>query len=192
VARTRLNQTQFALLGLLDTAPGTGYDLKRRIEESISHFWREGWGQIYPTLKKLESEKLVARSAVNQGKRERHVYRVTRAGRARLATWLASPALPEVPRNELLLKLFFGSRTAPGRSLEHVESFRLEQERLLVAYTKLESQLRQEAAGHSELPFWLITLRYGRRRVEALIAWCIETQETLEAVGPGTKPISEV
>jgi DNA-binding PadR family transcriptional regulator len=182
MARRRLNQTQFALLGLLETEPGTGYELKRRIGQSLAHFWQEGWGQIYPTLKHLEAEKLVSRSIVKTGKRELRVYRITRLGRARLSAWLASPVSPEVPRNELLLKLFFSGQAADAHSQEHVAAFRKEQERLLSTYTSLESQLRREAAGHPQLPYWLITLSYGRHRVEALIAWCEETQKKLNAL----------
>jgi DNA-binding PadR family transcriptional regulator len=180
MAKKRLNQTQFALLGLLKTEPGTGYDLKRRIGESIAHFWQEGWGQIYPTLKQLEVENLVRRSVMKSGKRELQVYRITRLGRAHLTAWLASPVSPEVPRNELLLKLFFGGQL--DRIQEHVAVYRKEQERLLSNYISLESQLRRKAAAHPQLPFWLITLNYGRHRVQALIAWCEETQKTLDAL----------
>lgn len=182
MTRRRLNQTQFALLGLLETEPGTGYDLKRRIGQSIAHFWQEGWGQIYPTLKRLEADKLVSRLTVKSGKRELQVYRITRLGEARLSEWLASPVSPEVPRNELLLKLFFSGQVADARSQEHVGAFRKQQERLLSTYTSLESQLRREAAAHPQLPYWLITLSYGRHRVEALIAWCDETQKILNAL----------
>jgi DNA-binding PadR family transcriptional regulator len=180
MAKKRLNQTQFALLGLLETEPGTGYDLKRRIGESIAHFWQEGWGQIYPTLKQLEVENLVRRSVMKSGKRELQVYRITRLGRAHLTAWLASPVSPEVPRNELLLKLFFGGQL--DRIQEHVAVYRKEQERLLSNYISLESQLRRKAAAHPQLPFWLITLNYGRHRVQALIRWCEETQKTLDAL----------
>jgi DNA-binding PadR family transcriptional regulator len=180
MAKKRLNQTQFALLGLLETEPGTGYDLKRRIGQSIAHFWQEGWGQIYPTLKQLEMENLVRRSVMKSGKRELQVYRITRLGRAHLAAWLASPVSPEIPRNELLLKLFFGGDL--DRIREHLAAFRKEQDRLLSNYTSLESQLRREAAAHPQLPFWLITLSYGRHRVQALIAWCEETEKTLVAL----------
>ncbi|HEY4045477.1 MAG TPA: PadR family transcriptional regulator [Acidobacteriaceae bacterium] len=180
MAKKRLNQTQFALLGLLETEPGTGYDLKRRIGESIAHFWQEGWGQIYPTLKQLEVENLVRRSVMKSGKRELQVYRITRLGRAHLTAWLASPVSPEVPRNELLLKLFFGGQL--DRIQEHVAVYRKEQERLLSNYISLESQLRRKAAAHPQLPFWLITLNYGRHRVQALIRWCEETQKTLDTL----------
>jgi PadR family transcriptional regulator, regulatory protein AphA len=194
MAGGRINQTQFALLGLLDSKPRTGYELKQLIGCSIAHFWREGWGQIYPTLKKLESEKLLTRSVVKHGHRARQVYRITRAGRARLQAWLASPVSPEVPRNELLLKLFFGgigSGTTAGaqgnaagtsgveRCRRQVAVYREQQERLQAGYAALEAKLRATAQGHPHLPFWLITLSYGQCRAQAMCAWCDETLKTL-------------
>ncbi|MGH9601902.1 MAG: PadR family transcriptional regulator, partial [Terriglobales bacterium] len=51
--RSTTNTTRFALLGLLSLGPQSGYDLKKRMEQSIAHFWSESYGQIYPTLRRL-------------------------------------------------------------------------------------------------------------------------------------------
>jgi len=99
------------LLGLLTIEPMSGYDLGQTIRVSIGHFWNESYGQIYPNLKRLAAEGLVTAKAERQkGKPDRHIYSITPKGRERLAQWLAVAPQPEVPRNELLLKLFFGSR----------------------------------------------------------------------------------
>ena len=105
--------TPFALLGMLSIRPMSGYDIKKLIENSISYFWTESYGQIYPILKKLVTEKLVTRTTKKQsGKPDRHVYALTSAGRRVLRDWLARSPAPKVDRNELLLKLFFGEEVA--------------------------------------------------------------------------------
>ncbi|SON64502.1 transcriptional regulator of PadC (fragment) [Latilactobacillus sakei] len=45
------NILQYLLLGLLNQAPKTGYDLKRVFENEIGEFWQAKHSQIYPELK---------------------------------------------------------------------------------------------------------------------------------------------
>src|SRR5207248_1647711 len=87
---SRSIKSRYALLGMLSIRPMSGYDIKKLIEASISNFWSESYGQIYPTLKQLVAEKLVTRTVKKQtGKPDRHVYALTPAGRRRLREWLA-------------------------------------------------------------------------------------------------------
>ncbi|MCY7287157.1 MAG: PadR family transcriptional regulator [Cryobacterium sp.] len=44
---------KIALLGILNLAPMTGYDLKKSIEASVAHFWSADQSQIYRTLTAL-------------------------------------------------------------------------------------------------------------------------------------------
>src|SRR5215467_13951747 len=121
----RVSQSQFAILGLLSFEPMSGYDLKQLIAWSVGHFWREGYGQIYPTLQQLEKQRLVTKKTQRQkGKPDRNVYSLTPAGRERLEKWLNQPASPEIPRNELLLKLFFGQWVPAAISRSQVELHR--------------------------------------------------------------------
>ena len=108
--------TADAVLGLLSIAPMSGYGMRMIISQSIGHFWSESFGQIYPALRKLTAEGFVEKKTERQkGRPDRHMYSLTTAGRKRLAGWLMVPAVTEVPRNELLLKLFFGSHVPVRR-----------------------------------------------------------------------------
>src|SRR5580698_5087465 len=94
----RTNQSLFAMLGLLSLGPRTGYELRKLSEVSIRHFWRESYGQIYPSLRALEAQGLVARKPEMGGVRgrpNRQVYAITEAGEAALREWLAVSAKPE-------------------------------------------------------------------------------------------------
>src|SRR5579864_9281611 len=97
------------LLGLLAIEAMSGYDLGLTIRGSVGHFWNESYGQIYPNLKKLARDGFVScKPEQHKGKPDRRIYSITEKGRERLTKWLAVPPQPEIPRNEMLLKLFFG------------------------------------------------------------------------------------
>ena len=58
-----VNKTKYAILGVLDTFPGSGYDIKKYCDKSISYFWNENFGHIYPVLKQMENEGLVSKKS---------------------------------------------------------------------------------------------------------------------------------
>lgn len=173
--------TEYAVLGMLAGGPGSGYDLKKRIEGSVAHFWQESYGQIYPILARLAAGGLVDRRLERQkGKPDRHVYSITPAGLERLGRWLGEPVPEEKFRSELLLKLFFGRRRPVEETMGHVERFKERQERLGRVFAERERELRRQHAAHPGLPYWLMTLHFGRYRTEALLRWSEETLKTLE------------
>ena len=177
---SRDGKTRFAVLGLLSDGPLTGYDIKQMTERSTRHFWAESYGNLYPTLKKLEAEKLVAvRIEAQTGKPDRKVYAITGAGRVAMLQWLRRPIDPAPPRNELLLKLFFGGRTSWAVTRGHLESLVAREKNRLETFAELGEWLDGRYANDSHLPFWLATLSYGRCEADARIKWAEETLETL-------------
>ena len=173
--------TPNALLGLLSLGPMSGYDIRQLIPRSIGYFWSESYGQIYPGLKRLAAAGLVEKETKRQkGKPDRYVYSLTAEGRARLKDWLKLPAADVVPRSELLLKLFFGAHVSPSVNREHVTVFLETQEKALKTYAAVGKALRREEANDPQLPYWLMTLSFGRHRSAALVTWCKETLKELE------------
>jgi len=170
------NKSKYALLGVLSLGPMSGYDLKKTIEYSVGYFWKENYAQIYPMLKVLEREGLAVSSTEKQeGRPDRHVYTITEHGLDELRRWLAEPFEMQVERNELLLKLFLGDLVQVSTSIEHVQSYRARHVQLLQVYEQTEAHLRETMAHHEQLPYWLITLSYGRHIAHALLAWSEET-----------------
>jgi ABC-type antimicrobial peptide transport system permease subunit len=53
------NKARFVILGLLAHEPMSGYDIKKRIEYSISNFYDISYGQIYPELARMEVANLL-------------------------------------------------------------------------------------------------------------------------------------
>ena len=165
------NRTRLALLGFLSWGPMNGYRLKQLIEGSISNFWTESYGQIYPMLRQLEDEGLAKARSAEQGGRSRITYAITAAGRAELARWVAAPVEPRPLRNELLLKLFFGRQAEPAAARRHLENYRDERAALLARYARIRATLESIAAPPAHLPYWLITLSYGESEARAQLSW---------------------
>src|SRR5688500_1392437 len=104
-----LSNTAYVILGLLDAAPRTGYEIKQTVDNSTRFFWAASYGQIYPELRSLRDAGLVESERDDTGGRKRAVHRLTPAGREALRTWLAEPAAAAEYRDEKLLKLFFSA-----------------------------------------------------------------------------------
>ncbi len=179
----RSSSSREVLLGLLSIEPMSGYDLGQAIRASIGFFWNESYGQIYPSLRRLAAAGLVrARAEKQKGKPDRQVYSITTNGRAHLAQWLAVAPQPEVPRNELLLKLFFGARVSPGVIAGFVERM-AESERTILR--KIEKVRDEEIARFQHLPdapYWKMAARFGQLEFEAHLRWAEETLAALRAM----------
>jgi len=176
------SNTVNALLGLLSICPMSGYDIRQLIPFSIGHFWSESYGQIYPALKRMTAEGLIAKKTKrDKGKPVRHEYSLTEAGRTRLRAWLELPVAQRTPiRSELLLKLFFGAQVGTEVSRSHIEAALAAEEKTFQVYEATERQIRTAQANDPQLPYWLMTLNLGRHCSIATIAWCRETLMELD------------
>lgn len=179
MARTP-NRTRQALLGFLSWGPQTGYGLRKVIDGSVSNFWTESYGRIYPMLKELEEEGL-ATSVERQtpGGRPTKTYSITDRGRGELATWLADEPAPPARRNELLLKLFFAARAEGTNPSSMVEAFRAEKLAELERYAETRDELESAASPPPDMKYWMLTLRYGEFEAEAHVRWADEVLKEL-------------
>jgi PadR family transcriptional regulator AphA len=124
--------TKTVCLGLLTFGEACGYDLKKHFESSFEHFFPVGYGSIYPALASLADEGLVScREIAQDGKPDRKVYRITDAGRERLAAALEAAEPGHKMRSEFLATVYFAHLMSPER-LEVILDHRLaELERML-------------------------------------------------------------
>jgi DNA-binding PadR family transcriptional regulator len=93
------------ILAILNFQEATGYEIRKMCTEGpYSYFVDIGYGSIYPTLAKLEAEKLVtSRLEQDIGKPERKVYSITADGRAEFVGALAAPPALDKFKSEFLL-----------------------------------------------------------------------------------------
>lgn len=170
------------LLGLLTIESMSGYDLGVTIRSSVGHFWNESYGQIYPNLKKLEAGGFVTSKTERQkGKPDRNIYFITKNGRDRLAKWLAVPPQPEIPRNELLLKLFFGARASPAVLIGYLERMLECETAVLKELTGIEVEIANNQQ-YPDAPYWKMAARFGQFELQAHIRWAEETLAELNSI----------
>ncbi|QEW01141.1 PadR family transcriptional regulator [Microbacterium caowuchunii] len=83
---------RYALLALVRVGPQSGYDLQKQFAVSVGHVWHAPDSQIYPELRKMESEGLIRGEEQARGERgTRRMYHMTPAGEQAFLDWMASP-----------------------------------------------------------------------------------------------------
>ncbi|MCQ4044061.1 PadR family transcriptional regulator [Streptantibioticus rubrisoli] len=83
-------------LGLLESGPRHGYDLKRTFDERFGHDRPLAYGQVYSTLARLLKNGLVEVDGIEPGGGpERKRYAITDAGITDVERWLSQPEKPE-------------------------------------------------------------------------------------------------
>ena len=176
------NRTRYAVLGALSLGPSSGYEVQRGLECTVGHFWRESFGQIYPILGDLVDRGWAAITRDDPGPRPKRTHTITDAGLTELRRWLQEPvAVVARPRNEVLLKLFFGSAISVDASLAHIARHREHVAAVRATYVEIERVLHDERSDDPGLPYWLATVRYGQLQADAALRWCDETTDRLEA-----------
>ncbi len=175
------SRSKYAILGILAQGPCSGYDIKKQIEKTITNFWHESYGQIYPTLKRLHDEGLVTKTTEMQEKRpNRHVYTITDAGYDSLREWLRQPVELQPDRIEILLKLFFGHNLTPQENIEHLEAHRQRMTAVNQTFQQITTNLQESKSNDPNFPYSLVTLDYGIHTTNAITEWCGKTIETLK------------
>ena len=180
------------LLGLLTIKRMSGYDLGRTIRESVGHFWNESYGQIYPNLKKLAHDGFVSCKTERQkGKPDRRIYSITEKGRERLTEWLAVPPQPEIPRNEMLLKLFFGEQVPTPILIGYVERMAEERRALLELLERAEREGINKNRHYPGAPYWRMAAHFGQMEMRAHLRWAEETLAELNKLARKRRSRSE-
>lgn len=169
----------YALLGLLDAQPLTGYQLRARVRAALSHFWNASFGTIYPALARLERDDLIRRTP-GSGARGSQPFAITAAGRKVLRQWLGTaPADDPGPRSELLLKLFFGRSGDPAALLSMLDDYartqRQRREHLDATITRVSNQDSDDTF------FWRLTAQRGLAVADARIAWAHAARRAIAA-----------
>ncbi|WP_082220275.1 PadR family transcriptional regulator [Domibacillus robiginosus] len=168
------SDTTYAILGILTTDCRSGYAIKQFIDQSLHHFWKISYGQIYPTLKSLVEEGLAeVQISSTPGKPDKNEYSLTSKGKETLKNWLEQPIkqLP-VERNEILLKLFFSRHQPKEKTLLLLESYKKDLESRFQTYAAIEQAITKYHDTSADTMYWLFTLDYGKRITKAAVEWC--------------------
>lgn len=176
-----MRQTDYVILGLLGERPMSGYEIKKVVDIRFGFFWNESFGQIFPSLKRLFEEGLIAEAeAEEKSSHSRNLYRATPNGVAALQSWLAQPVEKETYRLEILLKLYFSTYADPDVMLGHLAAFEeshLRQMEILNLFQKELEGILDLDENHREI---LRVIDCGQKVNRAYLDWCRETTAYLK------------
>jgi DNA-binding PadR family transcriptional regulator len=172
---------QHLILGVLKYGPLSGYDLNKAFQASVEHFWNTEQSQIYRALYKMhEAGWVEIEQVVQENMPSKKIYHLTEAGQEELQHWLATPLGLASIHEGWLGQLFFGVEL-PKDQLRRLLEARIarlqrqiqhfEQDIPVSATTYAESY-----RAHTDLPYWLLTLDYGLKKLYFDLQW---TQEAL-------------
>ena|ERR1700753_197601 len=193
----------YGVLGLLAYwGPLSGYDIKGLFDHVLSAMWGAAHSQIYNELRRMKDLGWVVMEREEQESRpDRKVYHITPAGQDALATWQKQPPVVLQMRDELLLKIIFGSFAAPGDIIENMRAGIDYHEQRLLHYRQTIQQLpifnqQRQASGRpnpyasdsEEDPYFRLISRFAIDFENLYINWLHEALTTLEHDKPSTSP----
>lgn len=172
---------EHAILVSLTELSGSGYELARRFDKSIGFFWSATHQQIYRVLTRMDAAGWIAGTSVAQdGRPDKKVYSVSKAGRNELDRWIAEPTDPSILREELAVKIrgaVNGDIEALKAEVRRHRSVHVERLELYRLIEKRDFPSPADLTG-TALHQYLV-LRGGIRVEEGFAEWCDEILEKL-------------
>jgi len=169
---------EYALLGLLDQEPHSGYELRRIFTDTPFGYFSDSPGAIYPALRRLAARGWIGARAPRGGRRRQEL-RISARGREAFVAWLRRPVTaadvtsdPEV----LLLRFAFMGQALPVAAIRG----------FLKGYERqMTTQLRGLRRHHGEHAHtWSLTGRlafeHGLAQHEAQVVWARRAARALE------------
>lgn len=176
-----------AVLAALLEGDASGYQLSKRFDVSVAHFWSATPQQLYRELERLDADGLLRSCLIEQPKRpNKRVFTLTAAGRQELRDFTTQPAKPAAMRDDLLVKL----QAVDVGDLDAIQgalTVRLERANgKLALYDRLREDLLDGCAEgeylqDAERIGQYLTLMGGRLYEQQNIGWCTAVLEVLEA-----------
>ncbi|MCA9942641.1 MAG: PadR family transcriptional regulator [Anaerolineales bacterium] len=174
----------YAILGILNAMPMTGYDLKHQaFDATVRHFWPADQSQIYRTLNKLADNELVTVTVEAQAERpDRKVYAITEAGQAALLAWLQSDQAVPTLRDPLLVQLFFGQELPRADLLNLVARQLAAHQAQLAVFDQIPIPPAESRPDDRWLALQHLTLDFGVALEQAYVGWLQHCQAVITAM----------
>lgn len=186
----------YGVLGLLAFwGPLSGYDLKRLFDHVLSPMWGAAHSQIYNELRRMKELGWVTMEREEQEARpDRKVYQITPIGQEALRTWQGQPSAVPQLRDELLLKILFGSFASVDDLRKNLRAGIVQHEQSLLQYRQnlqhlpirgmpLQASGRPNpyATENEEDPYFGLISRFAINFERMYLNWLRETLEYLDA-----------
>lgn len=186
----------YSILGLLAFwGPLSGYDMKHMFDHILAPMWGAAHSQIYRELRRMERLEWVSMQREEQESRpDRKVYTITDKGKQALHEWQAQP--PEVfqLRDELLLKVLFGTFASPDDLAKNIREAIAYHEKRLLEYRNTSHFIPAQGAlpqgnkrynpyavEHEGNPYMSLIARFAIDFEKTYLQWLYEVQKFLES-----------
>jgi len=159
---------ELAILGLLKERSMHGYQLSKRLTDSLGGFWRVSYGSLYPSLRRLERQGAVEQIFDKQEVgRRKNVYRITEKGEELFRRLLEEAGAESSSEdNRFRVRLAFFKYLAPDTRIRLLERRRAYLEERLSTITASLTATRERFDTYT-----LSLMRHGRESTEQDIAW---------------------
>jgi PadR family transcriptional regulator AphA len=167
-----------AIMVLLETEAGSGYDLLKRFKQRLGFFWQASHQQIYQQLKVMHQEKLIdCTLEAQQSKPDRKIYTMTAAGHNELFAWLNMACKPQKVNDSLLVKLYGGHLLNDAILLDEMRQHKEQHNKALSIMLEIEQEFqRLNNQERKKLAFPFLTLRRGILGEQAWLVWADEVE----------------
>jgi len=113
---------ELAILGLLKERAMHGYQLKKRLAETLGSFWQVSYGSLYPALRRLQREEAVEMIfPKDQIGRRKNVYRITEKGEGLFADLLERVSQDATEDNAFSVRFAFFRYLKPETRIRLLE-----------------------------------------------------------------------
>ncbi|MEO7069585.1 MAG: PadR family transcriptional regulator [Nostocoides sp.] len=182
----RTDLLEFAVLGLLHETPMHGYELRKRLNAALGAFRALSYGTLYPCLKSLTQQRLIATSSPSGAPaaasgRARIVYELTADGKEQFQTLLRRTDASAYDDDTFDVRLAFFTRTEAQVRLRILEGRRSTLE------DRLANVRTASAKNRERFDAWTTALqRHGEEQTEREVRWLTELIDAERQLRPGT------
>ncbi len=171
-----------ALLTSLLEQPSSGYDLARRFDKSIGHFWQATHQQIYRELGRMEKAGWIrSEPDPDAGRTRKRSYAVLPAGREELMRWVAEAAPLTELRDEFMVRLRADAVIGPLDMVPELRRRRALHADKLRAYRAIEARdFPADAEATRQRRIHHLILKAGIQYEQGWVAWCDEAMRELD------------
>ena len=177
------------ILGLLNYADATGYEIMIAFRDSLSHFWVAQTSQIYRELQTLEDKGWIRATHIEQkSKPDKNVFSITDDGKQELLRWLKADEVKKTVRSPMLMHTFFRGECSIDENIAYFKQLR---ERLNV-FPNGESASSDAVKKYGNLVgdpmkmlYWKFTIDFGMMYDRLLLKWCEDCIKELEGIRDG-------
>ncbi len=192
---SRSRVLELAVLGLLHETPMHGYELRKRLNALLGAFRAFGYGSLYPCLKELLAQGLIAEEEPaspagppgpgrpRSGRRSKIVYRLTADGKERLQDLLAEAGPAAWEDDGFGVHFAFFGQTRADIRLRILEGRRSRLEERLDAVRAAMARTRERLDSYT-----LELHRHGLESVEREVRWLNELIASERESGAASPP----